>query len=245
LTRRGGGGKFDADARGLFVDDVGCFASLRRIRVLHSLAVSVGPNMKLAIGTWAGRILFQAGLLAAVPAALAQAGVSEASASTAPGAPAEMSAAPVARLTVEQLMRLKKVIQDKGTSIPVPAPVVQLLGLSAQQVVPVVRQASFQEDGGVKHGFALLNDGAGYFLFRRTADKGLTVFRVDGDFRLIAAGHNFVGDRFLALDDAQARSQLQEEIVAWSRVLSPRGAAMPLPGLPGSPPLRPEAAAPH
>ena len=154
------------------------------------------------------------------------------------------------KLTDEQLGRLQKIALEKGSSIPVPAALVGALRLSPAQSAPVVRQVSFQADDGVKHGFARLNDETGYFLFRKSP-TGLSAFHVDKDFQPVAAAHDFAGDRFIALPEKEARDELNGEIVAWSRVLSPRGVSMPAPGtrpkLPGnspSPALPPSTSAP-
>jgi hypothetical protein len=152
----------------------------------------------------------------------------------APG-PAGAQVLTLERLTDEQLGRLQKVALEKGSTIPLPAALVAVLRFSPAQVAPLVRQVSFQGDDGVKHGFAKLNDDSGYFLFRR-APGGLSAFHVDKAFKLLAAAHDFAGDRFIALAEKEGLDALNGEVVAWSRVLSPRGVSMPAPGTRPRPP---------
>jgi hypothetical protein len=85
---------------------------------------------------------------------------------------------------------------------------------------------SFQLDDGVKHGFARLNDGSGYFLFHRAPD-GVSAYHVDKDFTLVDAAHNFGSDRFVALPAKPAQDDINAEVAAWSRVLSPKGVSPP------------------
>ncbi len=179
-------------------------------------------------------------LLAAALAALPALAASPAAASDA--APARPAPRPAViqppsllrldRLTGEQILRLEKIARDQGSSIAIPQPIAAALHLDAAQIAPVVRQVSFQQADGVKHGFARLNDGSGYFLFAREPDSAVTVYRVDKGFALLGAAHTFAGGRFISLDPAQARNRLQGEIAAWSGVLSPKGVVMPPPGKP-------------
>ncbi len=148
------------------------------------------------------------------------------------------------RLTDEQLVRLQKVALSQGSSIAIPPGLVGVLHFTPAQVTPTLRQVSFQLDDGVKHGFARLNDGSGYFLFRRAPD-GVSAYHVDKDFTLVDAAHNFSNDRFVALPAKPAQDGINAEIVAWERVLSPKGVAPP-PGPkpaadapPGAPPRLP------
>ncbi len=146
-----------------------------------------------------------------------------------------------AGLTPEQLLRLERVVAARGTQIPVPAPVAAVLKLEAAQIAPSIRQVTFQDDEGVKHGFAPLHDASGFFLFRRSQTDGLTVFRLGRELQLLGAAHNFQGDRFLELTPGQAQIQSQAELASWSRVLTPRGASMP----PAVPPADRAGAAVH
>lgn len=194
-------------------------AKLRR--ALRALAIAL-PGTALA-----------AALLLASGGAIAQA--------PAPAQPAPRPAviAPpmllrVDRLTDEQVQRLEKVALDRGTSIAVPPPIAAALHLEAAQIAPVVRQVSFQKDDGIKHGFARLNDGSGYFLFAREPNGGVTVFRVNREFGLLGAAHTFAGDRLMPLQPAVATDRLHGEILAWSALLSPPTAVMPPARQPGS-----------
>ncbi len=178
-------------------------------------------------------------LPAALAAALLLAAAGACAQSTAPARPAPRPAviAPpsllrVDRLTDEQVQRLEKVAREQGTSIGVPGPIASALHLEAAQIAPVVRQVSFQKEDGIKHGFARLNDGSGYFLFARGPDHGVTVLRVNNDFGLLGAAHTFAGNRFVALPPAEANDRLHGEILAWSGVLSPKGVVMPPPRKP-------------
>lgn len=138
---------------------------------------------------------------------------------------AAAAAAPLPdRLSPEQLARLQIIALQQGSTIPMPAALVDVLHLTPAQVSPSVRQVSFQEDDGVKHGFARLNDGSGYFLFRRSQEAGVSAYHVDRSFHLVAAAHNFTNERYMALPDAAAQAQLADEARAWSRVLTPKGA---------------------
>jgi hypothetical protein len=104
-----------------------------------------------------------------------------------------------------------------------------VLRLSPAQVAPAVRQVSFQGDDGVKHGFARLNNESGYFFFRK-APTGLSAYHVDTALKLVAGAHNFAAERFIALPEKAAQDELNAEMIAWSRVLSPRAVSMPAPG---------------
>ncbi len=132
-------------------------------------------------------------------------------------------------LTDEQLVRLRKVALDKGTSVPLPPALTAVLRLSAAQVGPAVRQVTFQGDDGVKHGFARLNDDSGYFFFRRSPN-GVWVFHADKSLSLVIAAHTFSAQQFIALPEGSGHDELAAEMMAWSRVLSPRGVSLPPPG---------------
>lgn len=138
----------------------------------------------------------------------------------------------IATLTSEQRTRLEKTVLDKGTSIPVPPDIGRLLRLTPSQTAPLIRQASIQEPDDIKHGFALLNDGSGYLMTRRTSGNSLCVLRVDRDFHLLGGVQNFRNDRFIALTDADAQVELQTEIAAWAKVLAAARAPVPA----GAPP---------
>jgi hypothetical protein len=175
-------------------------------------------------------------LLACACAALCLAGFTSGRAVAQAAVPGGAVEATPGRLSDEQLGRLQRIALDKGSSIPVPAPLASALDLRSAQVGPAVRQVSFQSDDGVKHGYARLNDGSGHFLFRKSA-AGLSVFHVDAAFKLVAAAHDFGGERFIALAAQEGQDQLDGEVAAWSRVLVPRVAPLPLPSPlpPGTP----------
>jgi len=132
------------------------------------------------------------------------------------------------KLTDEQLGRLRKVAIDKGTSVPLPPLLVGVLRLTPAQVAPAVRQVSFQGDDGTKHSFAHLNDESGYFFFRR-APAGMWAFRADKDLKLVASARNFSAEQFMALPAKEGEEELAAEMLAWSKVLSPRGVSLPKP----------------
>lgn len=126
-----------------------------------------------------------------------------------------------AALSDEQIGRLENVLLAKGTAIGIPVPVIDALHLSSAQVAPSVRQVTIQRDDGVKHGFAFLNDGSGYFLFRRDPDAQVAVFRVDKAFHLQAAAQQFGKDKFLDMAAAAAQAALDDEIRIWFNTLAP------------------------
>jgi len=132
------------------------------------------------------------------------------------------------RLTDEQLGRLRKVALEKGSTIPIPAVLAGVLHLTPAQIAPAVRQATFQSDDGVKHGFAHLNDDTGYFFFRRSAE-GLWAFHADKALKLELGARNFSAGQFIALPAKDGEEEFAAEMNAWSRVLSPRGVSLPTP----------------
>lgn len=153
-----------------------------------------------------------------------------ASALAAPGAlPQQLK---LDKLTDEQLQRLRSVANAQGTSIALPPAVVAILRLQAGAVAPVVRQVSFQREDGIKHGFARLNDGSGYFLFRKDGPSALSVFRLDAGQKLVVAAHTFAGERLVTLPASAAQAGADAELAAWSGVLSPRGVSLPRPEAP-------------
>ncbi len=171
---------------------------------------------------------FRAALLALGAACAFTAAARDGAPATAPPAaaaanPAAAAGADATRaLSVEQLTRLELVVVRQGTSVPVPQPIAQAAHFTPTQVAPVVRQVSFLDDDGVKHGFAFLNDHSGYFLFRRHGDQDLSVYHVDLSFHIVGAAHNFQGSRFMELPEHEATDGLGGEILAWNRVMTPR-----------------------
>jgi hypothetical protein len=142
-------------------------------------------------------------------------------------APGLASAKDGPRLNKVQVDQIRKVIEQQGTKIPVPPPIATGLGLSARQIEPTIRQATFIDPEGVKHGFAELNDGSGYFLFRRSKKDGLAIFHCDREFNLVRAIREFETNQFLELSDADAKVEWTNEIEAWARVVMQRGAKAP------------------
>ena len=171
-------------------------------------------------------LLRSAGAQSPAPSAASPAGAE-------PGSAARALLAGAPLLTEEQMRRLEKVIGEQGSSVSLPPSLTSALLLSTPQVAPTVRQAAFEDAGGPRHGFALLNDGSGYFLFARGTDRSVSGFHVDRAFHLVAAASSGADGRFLRLAGAAAQDQLGAEIRAWSLALSPRGVTLPPPKAPG------------
>jgi hypothetical protein len=159
---------------------------------------------------------------AALPAATgpAQAAV-HAAAPAAPQAGPGQAGPGTGRLSPEELARLLKVLEEKGSDIVVPPPISVALGLTQKQDGPTLKQVAFAEDSGVRHGFAQLNDKSGYFLFKRDQFGHVTVFNVRTDFNIVHAASNFRGETFVQIPSAAARKDLQDELKQWAAVLSP------------------------
>ena len=145
-------------------------------------------------------------------------------------------------LTQDQLRRLLKVVEERGSRALIPGQVSGLLGLEARQIGPDVKQVVYQDPEGNKHGFAPLNDGSGYFMFRNGAALGHSVYRVDGQLHLVRAARALrsIGP-LIGLPAAQAQQELSDEFARWSKVLSPAGPA-PMP-FPFKPPQQPDPSA--
>jgi hypothetical protein len=145
-------------------------------------------------------------------------------------------------LTGEELGRLVKVVDKQGSHAVLPRDVISILQLKPSQLAPDLKQAAWQDEEGNKHGFAPLNDGSGYFMFSSSPAQGQTVYVVDPDLRLVHAARTLVkGAPMIALPEAEAQQELDEEFRVWSKVLSPAGASAPqkpfsLPGVPGAQP---------
>jgi hypothetical protein len=150
--------------------------------------------------------------------------------------------AKVETLSDEQAARLWNVAFTQGSNIAVPAALAEALHLSPAQIAPSIRQVTVQFDDGAKHGFARLNDETGYFLFRRGTD-GVTAYRLDKEFKLVVAAHNFGDERFIPLPEGTARDGVSAEIAGWLKVLSLPRPRIPLPGqaVPAAPPPPPSA----
>ena len=153
-------------------------------------------------------------------------------------------------LTREELGRLLKVIDTRGTRTTIPEPVASALKMKPAQHTPDVKQAAFLDEQGNKHGFAPLSDDSGYFLFSAGASVGQTVYVVDRELRLVHAARSLSlvrGAPLLPLPEAEGRRELDDELARWSKVLSPGGPAVPAAaaGKPlAKPPAQPKPAEP-
>jgi hypothetical protein len=146
-------------------------------------------------------------------------------------------------LTTEQLSRLLKVVDTRGSRATVPASVAAMLDLKPDQLSPDIKQAAYLDDQGNRHGFAPLNDQSGFFMFRSGASLGQSVYRVDATLHLVRAARSLVKNGpLLALPEAEAQKELDEEFARWSKLLSPNGPAVKPP--PGFPFKQPEPAKP-
>jgi hypothetical protein len=126
-------------------------------------------------------------------------------------------------LTQQQLGGLLQVVEKKGSRATVPPVVAAMLKFEPPQLSPSIKQAVFVDEEGTKHGFAPLNDGSGFFMFRSAPSFGQSVYHVDSNLQLVKAAHSFERDRMVALPDDQGQKELTEELARWSRVLSPAG----------------------
>jgi hypothetical protein len=127
-------------------------------------------------------------------------------------------------LTHEELGRLVKVVDKQGSHAVLPRDVVSILQLKPAQPAPDIKEAAWQDEEGTKHGFAPLNDGSGYFIFSSHPSQGQTVYVVDSELRLLRAARTLLkGAPMIALPQAEAQRELDEEFRRWSKVLSPEG----------------------
>jgi len=146
-------------------------------------------------------------------------------------------------LTREELGRLLKVVDTRGSRTSLPQTVASVLQLKPAQYTPDIKQAAYVDEQGNRHGFAPLSDGSGYFMFSFGTALGHTVYVVDPELHLVHAARSLVkGGPLLALPEAEARQELDEELTRWSKLLSPGGPAVPaaaagkpLQSLPGQP----------
>jgi len=141
------------------------------------------------------------------------------------------------RLTQEQLQRLLKVVDQRGTRVGIPPAVAAILQLKAAQHAPDMKEAAYLDDDGNRHGFARLNDGSGFFMFSSGPASGQVVYVVDPDLHLVHAARSLQKNgQLLALPNAEAQLELDAEFRRWSKVLSPGGPVvkpLPFPGQPG------------
>jgi len=131
-------------------------------------------------------------------------------------------------LTRDELSRLLKVVDKRGTRTTIPQPVASVLQLQPGQHTPDIKEAAYLDDEGMKHGFGPLNDGSGYFMFRSGASIGQTVYVVDPSLHLVRAARSLlVNGPLIPLPDAEAQRELDDEFHHWSKVLSPGGPNAP------------------
>jgi hypothetical protein len=144
-------------------------------------------------------------------------------------------------LTNEELGRLVKAVDKHGSRTRLPQDVASILQLKPAQLAPDIKEAAWLDEQGTRHGFAPLNDGSGFFMFSSGKSAGQTVYFVDPDLHLIHAARTLLkGAPMLALPNAEAQRELDEEFRRWSKVLSPEGPSAPKPlSLKGTP-LEPE-----
>jgi len=135
-------------------------------------------------------------------------------------------------LTPEQLGRLLKVVDQRGSRTTIPHAVASVLQLQPSQHTPDIKQVAYVDEEGGRHGFAPLHDGSGFFMFRSGASFGQIVYLVDPDLHLVRAARSLLKNGpLLALPDAEARRELDDELRQWSKLLSPNGAVVrPKPG---------------
>ncbi|HEY4039498.1 MAG TPA: hypothetical protein VGM15_11805 [Burkholderiaceae bacterium] len=130
-------------------------------------------------------------------------------------------------LTHEELGRLVKAVDKHGSRAMLPPDVISILQLKPSQSGPDLKQAAWQDEEGTKHGFAPLHDGSGYFMFSSRPAQGQTVYVVGPDLHLVHAARTLVkGAPMLALPEAEAQQELDEEFRRWSKMLSPEGASV-------------------
>jgi len=154
------------------------------------------------------------------------------------------ASAPIDGLTDSELNGLLSVAASKGSDLAIPPPVSSALRLSERQHRPTVRQVTFQEPNGVKHGFAALNDHSGYLLFSRDPGGHVTVYRTGANLRLVRAAGNFTSERFIELPAKQAARGLQDELRHWSAVMTPPPSSAAVSGPAGASAAGPAPASP-
>lgn len=127
-------------------------------------------------------------------------------------------------LTLNQLQRLLKVVDARGSRTTLPREVTSILDLQPNQYTPDIKQAVYLDDEGNRHGFAPLSDHSGYFMFRSGPSLGNSVYRVDPALHLVKAGRSMSRNSpVIALPEAEAQKELDDEFGRWSKVLSPNG----------------------
>jgi hypothetical protein len=133
-------------------------------------------------------------------------------------------------LTHEELSRLVKVVDKHGSYTKLPKDVASVLQLKPEQFSPDIKEAAWLDEQGVKHGFAPLKDGSGFFMFTSHPSQGQTVYVVDQVLRLVHAARTLLkGAQMIELPQIEAQRELDEEFRKWSKVLSPEGPSAPKP----------------
>lgn len=139
-------------------------------------------------------------------------------------------------LTLEELARLLKVVDERGSHITIPQQVATVLQLQPAQYSPDIKEAAYLDEAGLKHGFGLLNERSGYFMFRSGASQGQTVYVVDQSLHLVRAARSLiVNGPLIPLPEAEAQQELEDEFHHWSKVLSPGGPSAPKTATPVNP----------
>jgi len=127
-------------------------------------------------------------------------------------------------LTHEELGRLLKVVDKRGTRVAIPRAVASVLQLKSGQHTPDIKEAAYLDEDGNRHGFGPLNDGSGFFMFSTGASLGHVVYVVDSNLHLVHAARSLLKNGpLIMLPDAEAQRELEEEFRRWSKVLSPSG----------------------
>ena len=140
-------------------------------------------------------------------------------------------------LTHEELGRLLKVVDKHGTRVALPRTVTSALQLKTAQHTPDIKEAAWLDEAGNRHGFAPLNDGSGFFMFSSGAALGQAVYLVDPNLHLVHAARSLLKNGpLIALPDAEAQRELEEEFRRWSKVLSPAGPVVKPQPFPGAQP---------
>jgi hypothetical protein len=131
-------------------------------------------------------------------------------------------------LTLDELSRLLKVVDQRGSHTTIPQQVASVLQLQPAQHTPDIKEAAYLDDAGTKHGFGPLNDGSGYFMFRSGGSQGQTVYVVDPSLHLVRAARSLlVNGPLIPLPQDEAQRELDDEFHHWSKVLSPAGPSAP------------------